>query len=117
MFKIVKKEQLADKIYLMDIEAPLIAESCLPGQFIITKLDDVAERIPLTICDYDKVAGTITIVFQVVGASTLRMLDLNEGDSFRDVAGPLGNPSDLCIEADLDEIKKKKIVFICISTG
>jgi ferredoxin--NADP+ reductase len=117
MFKIVKKEQLADKIYLMDIEAPLIAESCLPGQFIITKVDDVAERIPLTICDYDKVAGTITIVFQVVGASTLRMLDLNEGDSFRDVAGPLGNPSDLCIEADLDEIKKKNIVFIAGGVG
>ena len=113
----MKKEQLADKIYLMDIEAPLIAESCLPGQFIITKVDDVAERIPLTICDYDKVAGTITIVFQVVGASTLRMLDLNEGDSFRDVAGPLGNPSDLCIEADLDEIKKKNIVFIAGGVG
>jgi len=117
MFKIVKKEQLADKIYLMDIEAPLIAESCLPGQFIITKVDDVAERIPLTICDYDKASGTITIVFQVVGASTLRMLDLNEGDSFRDVAGPLGNPSDLCIEADLDEIKKKNIVFIAGGVG
>ncbi|MCR4782017.1 MAG: sulfide/dihydroorotate dehydrogenase-like FAD/NAD-binding protein [Lachnospiraceae bacterium] len=117
MFKIVKKEQLADKIYLMDIEAPLIAESCLPGQFIITKVDEKAERIPLTICDYDKTAGTITIVFQVVGASTLRMLDLNEGDSFRDVAGPLGNPSDLCIEEDLEETKKKNIVFIAGGVG
>ena len=117
MFKIVKKEQLADKIYLMDIEAPLIAESCLPGQFIITKMDEEAERIPLTICDYDRQKGTITIVFQTVGASTLRMLDLEEGDSFRDVAGPLGNASDLCIEADLDEVKKKNIVFIAGGVG
>ena len=117
MFIIVKKEQLADKIYLMDIEAPLIAESCLPGQFIITKMDEEAERIPLTICDYDRQKGTITIVFQTVGASTLRMLDLEEGDSFRDVAGPLGNASDLCIEADLDEVKKKNIVFIAGGVG
>jgi ferredoxin--NADP+ reductase len=80
-------------------------------------MDEVAERIPLTICDYDRQKGTITIVFQTVGASTLRMLDLEEGDSFRDVCGPLGNASDLCLEKDLDEVKKKNIVFIAGGVG
>ena len=73
MYPIVKKEQLADKIFLMDVKAERVAKTCMPGQFIIVKIDEEGERIPLTICDYDREAGTITIVFQVVGASTQRM--------------------------------------------
>ncbi len=117
MYKIVRKEKLSDKIYLMDVEAPRVAHSCLPGQFIIVKIDDKGERIPLTICDYDRQKGTITIVFQAVGASTTRMVDLNEGDGFEDFVGPLGNPSDLCLEENLEEVKKKKIIFIAGGVG
>lgn len=117
MYKILKKEKLADKIFLMDIEAPNVARSCLPGQFIIVKIDEVGERIPLTICDYDRAAGTITIVFQTVGASTERMSALKAGDSFMDFVGPLGQPSELCEEDNLEETKKKNIVFICGGVG
>ena len=95
MFPIVKKELLAEKIYLMDVEAPRVAKSCLPGQFVIVKMDEEGERIPLTICDYDRAKGTVTIVFQTVGYSTERMQELNEGDSFRDFVGPLGCPSEI----------------------
>ena len=116
MYPIVKKEKLADKIFLMDVKAPRVAKTCEPGQFIIVKIDEEGERIPLTICDYDREAGTITIVFQTVGASTERMSYLNEGDSFQDFVGPLGRPSDL-IEEDIDELKKKKIVFIAGGVG
>ena len=80
MYPIVKREKLADKIYLMDVRAPRVAQYCEPGQFVIVKIDETGERIPLTICDYDREAGTITIVFQVVGASTERMAGLKEGD-------------------------------------
>ena len=90
MYPIIKKEKLADKIYLMDVKAPRTAEHCEPGQFVIVKLDEEGERIPLTICDYDRQAGTVTIVFQSVGASTERMASLEEGDAFMDVAGRLG---------------------------
>ncbi|MCR5053742.1 MAG: sulfide/dihydroorotate dehydrogenase-like FAD/NAD-binding protein [Lachnospiraceae bacterium] len=117
MYEIVRKELLADKIYLMDVVAPRVAASCLPGQFVIVKIDEEGERIPLTICDYDRERSIITIVFQTVGASTERMKDLKVGDGFQDFVGPLGQPSDLCIEKDLDEIKKKKIVFIAGGVG
>ena len=70
MYKILKAETLADKIFLMDVEAPRVAKHCEPGQFVIVKMDEKGERIPLTICDYDREAGTVTIVFQIVGAST-----------------------------------------------
>ena len=70
MYKILKAEKLAANIYLMDVEAPRVARHCEPGQFVIVKMDEEGERIPLTICDYDREAGTITIVFQPVGAST-----------------------------------------------
>jgi ferredoxin--NADP+ reductase len=117
MYPIVKKEKLADKIFLMDVKAPRVAASCLPGQFVIVKMDEVGERIPLTICDYNREEGTITIVFQTVGASTKRMEELEEGDAFQDFVGPLGKPSDLCVEEDLEETKKKKIVFIAGGVG
>lgn len=117
MYPIVKKEKLADKIFLMDVKAPRVADACLPGQFIIAKIDEVGERIPLTICDYDREEGTITIVFQTVGASTERMSHLSVGDAFMDFVGPLGVPSELCMEENLEETKKKNIVFIAGGVG
>ena len=116
MYKILKAEKLADKIFLMDVPAPRVASHCQPGQFVIVKMDDKGERIPLTICDYDREAGTITIVFQEVGASTIKMADLKEGDSFRDFVGPLGCPSEF-VHEDLEELKKKKIVFVAGGVG
>ena len=79
MYPIVRRKKLADKIYLMDVKAPRVAQYCEPGQFVIVKIDEEGERIPLTICDYDREEGTITIVFQTVGASTERMVSLQEG--------------------------------------
>ena len=117
MYKILKKEKLADKIFLMDVEAPFVARACLPGQFIIAKMDEVGERIPLTICDYSREKGTITIVFQTVGASTEKMSHMEAGDAFSDFVGPLGMPSELCEEENLEETKKKNIVFICGGVG
>lgn len=73
MYQILRAEQLADKIFLMEVEAPRVARACEPGEFVIVKMDEIGERIPLTICDYDREKGTITIVFQIVGASTERM--------------------------------------------
>lgn len=116
MYKIVKKRQLNENIYLMDIEAPRVAKSAKPGQFIIVKMDDIGERIPLTICDYDVEKGTVTIVFQTIGASTERMAKYEEGDYFRDFVGPLGRPSEM-VDEDLEELKKKKILFIAGGVG
>ena len=116
MYPIIKKKKLADKIFLMDVKAPRVAKSCLPGQFVIVKMDEEGERIPLTICDYDKEAGTVTIVFQTVGASTQRMESLEEGGAFQDFVGPLGCASELT-ETPIEELKKKKIVFIAGGVG
>ena len=101
----------------MDIKAPRVAKECLPGQFIIAKTDEVGERIPLTICDYDRVKETVTIVVQTIGAGTERMMSLNEGDALEDFVGPLGCPSELCQEENLEETKKKNIVFIAGGLG
>ena len=79
MYKILKAEKLAEKIFLMDVEAPRVARSCQPGEFVIVKMDEKGERIPLTICDFDREKGTVTIVFQIVGASTLKMSELKAG--------------------------------------
>jgi len=116
MYPIVKKEKLADKIFLMDVKAPRVAKTCEPGQFVIVKMDEEGERIPLTICDYDREEGTITIVFQTVGASTERMQYMNVGDAFQDFVGPLGCASEL-VDMDTEELKKKKIVFIAGGVG
>lgn len=117
MYPIVKKEVLADKIYLMDVKAPRVAKSCLPGQFVIVKMDEEGERIPLTICDYDRDGGIVTIVFQTVGYSTERMAKMEEGENFRDFVGPLGCASEICEEKNLEETKKKSIVFIAGGVG
>ena len=116
MYKIVKARRLADKIFLMDVHAPRVASYCQPGQFIIVKMDEKGERIPLTICDYDREAGTITIVVQEVGASTTKMGELKEGDYFRDFTGPLGCPSEF-VEEDLETLKKKKMLFVAGGVG
>ncbi|SCP94925.1 sulfide/dihydroorotate dehydrogenase-like FAD/NAD-binding protein [Anaerobium acetethylicum] len=116
MYKITKAEMLADKIFLMDVEAPRVAKNCEPGQFIIVKAGEKGERIPLTICDYDREAGTITIVFQTVGASTEKMASLKAGDYFDDFVGPLGLPSEF-IHEDIEELKKKKILFVAGGVG
>ena len=92
MYKIVNEECLADKIYLMDVEAPRVARACQPGEFVIVKMDEVGERIPLTICDFDREKGLVTIVFQIVGASTMRMAELKAGDYLQDIVVPLGQP-------------------------
>ena len=111
MYKIVKAEKLADKIYLMDVEAPRVAKHCEPGQFVIVKLDEKGERIPLTICDYNREAGTITIVLQTIGASTEHMAELKEGDYFRDFTGPLGCASEF-VHEDIESLKNKKMLFV-----
>ena len=116
MYKILEAGKLAGNIYQMVVEAPRVAKHCLPGQFVIVKADAVGERIPLTICDYDREEGTITIVFQTVGASTEKMANLKAGDSFRDFTGPLGCPSEL-ISEDIESLKNKKILFVAGGVG
>ena len=103
MYKILKAEQLTDNIYLMDVEAPRVAKHCEPGQFVIVKMDEKGERIPLTICDYDREKGTITIVFQIIGASTTKMATMKAGDSFSDFVGPLGCASEF-VNEDIEEL-------------
>ena len=116
MYKIVKKEALTTNIFLMDVEANRVAKTCQPGQFVIVRTDEEGERIPLTICDYDRDKGTVTIVFQCVGAATQMMAELKEGDGFHDFVGPLGCPSELVGEP-LEELKKKKILFVAGGVG
>lgn len=116
MFKILKKEYLANNIWLMDVEAPRVAKSCQPGQFVIVKMDEKGERIPLTVCDYDRKAGTVTIVFQTVGASTKQMAEYETGQEFMDFVGPLGCASEL-IEKPVDELQKMNILFVCGGVG
>jgi len=116
MYSILKKKDLATNIVLFEVLAPLVAKNCQPGQFIVAKLDEKGERIPLTICDYDREKGTITIVIQAVGATTMRMSKLNEGDAFLDFAGPLGKPSEFIHESD-EELKSKSYIFVAGGLG
>lgn len=116
MYKIVAKRLLAPQIYLMDIEAPRVAKSAKPGQFIIVKMDEKGERIPLTICDYDAEKGTVTIVFQTLGTSTKVMSEYEVGQYFTDFVGPLGRPSEF-VEEQITHLKEKRIVFIAGGVG
>jgi len=104
MYKIVKKQELNPTVTLMDIEAPLIAKKAEPGQFIILRVDEEGERIPLTIADYDREAGTVRIIFQIVGATTEKLNHLNEGEFIKDFVGPLGVPT------HIDGLKKVAVV-------
>ena len=94
MYKILKKEELNPTVTRMVIDAPLIAKKAEPGQFIIFRAKEDSERIPLTVADYDRQAGTVTIIFQIVGYGTMELNTLNEGDSIHDLVGPLGRPSE-----------------------
>ena len=116
MYKIIEATQLADRIYRMDVEAPRVARSCQPGEFVIVKMDEAGERIPLTICDYNRETGIVTIVFQIAGASTQRMAALKAGDSFQDFVGPLGRPSEF-VHEDLEVLKKRKMLFVAGGVG
>jgi ferredoxin/flavodoxin---NADP+ reductase len=116
MYKIVGKRLLAPNIYLMDVEAPRVAKSAKPGQFLIIKMHEKGERIPLTICDYDAKMGTVTVVFQAMGTSTKEMANFEVGDSFTDFVGPLGQPSEM-VHENLEELKNKKIMFIAGGVG
>lgn len=116
MFEIVSKTKLADKVWRMDVVAPLVAGKAMPGQFLIIRVDKDGERIPLTVCDFDREKGIVTIVFQTVGAETERMSRVEVGECFADVVGPLGRPSDLC-DLPIEELKKKKILFIAGGVG
>ena len=91
MYKIVKKERLNDVVELMEVHAPMVARKCEPGQFIILRVGEDGERIPLTIADYDREAETITIIYQIVGFSTRQLAKLNEGDEITDFVGPYIN--------------------------
>lgn len=115
-YTIMKKESLADSIYLMDIKSPRVSKNCYPGQFIIVKMDEKGERIPLTICDYDRDAGTVTIVFQAIGSSTKRMAAYEVGEAFADFTGPLGVRSEL-IDMPKEDLSKLKILFIAGGVG
>ena len=95
MFRIIHKTVLNPTVTQMEIEAPLIARKAQPGQFIILRVDEEGERIPLTIADYNRVAGTVTIIFQIVGATTERLNHLQEGDCLQDFVGPLGKATEL----------------------
>ena len=116
MYEITKVEHLVDKDWLMVIKAPFVAMKCEPGQFMIAKLGELGERIPFTIADYDREAETITIVFQVVGASTEKMSHLKAGDAFTDIVGPLGRPSEM-VDTPIEELKKESFIFIAGGVG
>lgn len=116
MYQILQAKELTTNIFMMVVEAKRIAKSCLPGQFVIVRQNGDSERIPLTICDYDRQKGTVTIVFQIVGAGTFEMANLKAGDSFHDVVGPLGRPSELT-EEEPESLSKKSILFVAGGVG
>ena len=104
MYKIVRKESLNSTVSLMEIEAPFVARKAEPGQFIILRVDENGERIPLTIADFDRQKGTITIIYQIVGGTTIHLNSLNVGDALADFVGPLGVPT------HTDGLKKVAVV-------
>ena len=116
MYKILEAKELTANIFSMVVEAERVAKSCEPGQFVIVRTDADAERIPLTICDYDREKGTVTIVFQIVGAGTQYMSSLKAGDAFHDFVGPLGCPSEF-VKENIEELKKKSILFVAGGVG
>ena len=104
MYKILRRKELNPTVTLLDIEAPLIAKKAEPGQFIILRVDSEGERIPLTIADYDREAGWVRIIFQIVGGTTEKLNHLKEGDFINDFVGPLGVPT------HVDGLKKVAVV-------
>lgn len=116
MFRIVEKRLLAENIYRLRVEAPRVAQSALPGQFVIVRTDEHGERVPLTIADYDTTDGTVTIVIQAIGMSTRKMCALDEGDSLADLAGPLGNPSEF-VNVPVEELRRRRYLFVAGGVG
>ncbi|MFI3315291.1 MAG: sulfide/dihydroorotate dehydrogenase-like FAD/NAD-binding protein [Rikenellaceae bacterium] len=116
MFDIIKKRRLADGIFLMDVHAPRVAASAQPGQFVIVKVDEKGERIPLTVCDYDREKGLVTIVTQIVGSSSMKICDLEEGEAFQNFVGPLGNPSEFIYE-NIEQLRHKRVLFVAGGLG
>lgn len=116
MFKILTREMLTPNICKMVVAAPRIAKAALPGQFLIVRANEKGERIPLTISDYDRTAGTVTIVTQLIGASSRAIISKEEGEFFNDVVGPLGNPSAFVHMPD-EELKGKRYIFIAGGVG
>ena len=116
MYKIVRKKMLTPSICLMDVVAPRLAASARPGQFLIVRAREQGERIPLTICDYDRMRGTVTIVTQIVGASSRMICALEEGDCFTDVVGPLGRPSDF-VDLPDEALKGRRYLFVAGGLG
>ncbi len=111
MFDIIYTEQLAPGIYRMDVQAPRVAQSAKPGQFVIVQLDDHSERIPLTIADYDASAGSVTVVIQAVGLSTDKLVVLGRGDALATFTGPLGRPSDM-VSLPVERLRSRKMLFV-----
>ncbi len=116
MFTILEKREIATGIFLMRIHAPRVAKSAKPGQFIIVRIDEHGERVPLTIADYDVPSGSVTIVTQAIGASTRKLCALEVGDELTDFAGPLGHFSEFTKES-LDELQSKHFVFVAGGVG
>lgn len=116
MYEILLKRDLNPVITLMEVSAPRLAAAAQPGQFLIVRADENGERIPLTICDYNREKGSVTIVTQRVGASSKKICDLQQGDSFQDVSGPLGRPSDFVAESD-EALRGKRFIFIAGGLG
>ena len=116
MVEILSRELLAENIWQTKVYAPRIAKSAKPGQFIIVRAEEHGERIPLTIADYDSEQGTVTMVTQALGVSTRKIVAKGAGDSFADVAGPLGRPSDFVAE-DINELRKKRFIFVAGGVG
>ena len=116
MYEIVFKKFLTPNICLMEIDAPLVAASAKPGQFVIVRAREMGERIPLTVCDFDRARGTVTIVIQIIGASSRIICSLNQGEALTDFVGPLGRPSDF-MEEDPASLKGRRYLFVAGGLG
>lgn len=116
MYEIKRYERLTDNIFLLDVYAPRVAKKCLAGQFVIIRVDDKGERIPLTVCDFDRDKSLVTVVVQEIGATTYKTGKLRVGDCLADFVGPLGNPSELT-QMPIGELKNKKVVFVAGGVG
>ena len=116
MFRIVEKTELAAGIFRMRVEAPRVAASALPGQFVIVRADEQGERVPLTVADYDRTAGTVTIVTQTIGVSTRKICALEAGDALADFAGPLGHPSEF-VTLSSEALRGRRYLFVAGGVG
>ena len=116
MYPILEKRLLAEGIWLMKVLAPRVARSAQPGQFVIVRVDEHGERIPLTISDFDAAEGSVTIVTQAIGASTRKICALNEGDALADFAGPLGHPSEF-VKMPVEELRPRRYLIVAGGEG